>query len=88
MKKITTLLFAILLMTGCRQEVKQQLVTEPVDYVSTLVGTLSVHSFSTGNTYPATALPWGMNFWTPVTGKMGDGWAYRPERNGPAPEGR
>ena len=77
MKKITTLLFAILLMTGCRQEVKQQLVTEPVDYVSTLVGTLSVHSFSTGNTYPATALPWGMNFWTPVTGKMGDGWAYR-----------
>lgn len=77
MKKITTLLFAILLMTGCRQEVKQQLVTEPADYVSTLVGTLSVHSFSTGNTYPATALPWGMNFWTPVTGKMGDGWAYR-----------
>ena len=77
MKKITTLLFAILLMAGCRQEVKQQLVTEPVDYVSTLVGTLSVHSFSTGNTYPATALPWGMNFWTPVTGKMGDGWAYR-----------
>jgi predicted alpha-1,2-mannosidase len=76
MKKIT-LLFAILLMAGCRQEVKQQLVTEPVDYVSTLVGTLSVHSFSTGNTYPATALPWGMNFWTPVTGKMGDGWAYR-----------
>ena len=51
--------------------------TLPADYVSTLTGTLSEHSFSTGNTYPATAVPWGMNFWTPVTGKMGDGWAYR-----------
>ena len=48
----------------------------PVDYVSTLVGTLSKHSLSTGNTYPATAMPWGMNFWTPQTGRMGDGWAY------------
>ena len=49
---------------------------EPVDHVSTLVGTLSKHSLSTGNTYPAIALPWGMNFWTPQTGKMGDGWQY------------
>ena len=48
----------------------------PVDYVSTLVGTLSKHSLSTGNTYPAVAMPWGMNFWTPQTGKMGDGWQY------------
>ncbi len=54
-----------------------EFVTEPADYVSTLVGTLSEHSFSTGNTYPAVALPWGMNFWTPVTGVMGDGWTYR-----------
>lgn len=51
-------------------------VNNPVDYVSTLVGTQSKHSLSTGNTYPATALPWGMNFWMPQTGKMGDGWAY------------
>ena len=48
----------------------------PVDYVSPLVGTLSKHSLSTGNTYPAIALPWGMNFWTPQTGRMGDGWQY------------
>ena len=48
----------------------------PVDYVSPLVGTQSVHSFSTGNTYPAIARPWGMNFWTPQTGKMGNGWTY------------
>ena len=48
----------------------------PVDYVSILVGTQSKHELSTGNTYPAVALPWGMNFWTPQTGKMGDGWTY------------
>ena len=48
----------------------------PVDYVSTLVGTQSKHALSTGNTYPAVAMPWGMNFWTPQTGTMGDGWAY------------
>ncbi|MDR2691263.1 MAG: GH92 family glycosyl hydrolase [Dysgonamonadaceae bacterium] len=48
----------------------------PLDYVSTLVGTQSKYSLSTGNTYPAIALPWGMNFWTPQTGKTGDGWAY------------
>jgi len=40
------------------------------------VGTLSKHALSTGNTYPAVALPWGMNFWTPQTGRMGDGWQY------------
>ena len=49
---------------------------EPVDYVSTLVGTMSKYSLSTGNTYPAVARPWGTHFWTPQTGKMGDGWAY------------
>ncbi len=48
----------------------------PVDYVSTLVGTESTYELSTGNTYPAIALPWGMNFWTPQTGKNGDGWTY------------
>lgn len=51
-------------------------VENPVDYASTLVGTQSKFELSTGNTYPATAVPWGMNFWTPQTGKMGDGWTY------------
>lgn len=49
---------------------------EPVDYVSTLVGSQSKFELSNGNTYPATAMPWGMNFWTPQTGRMGDGWVY------------
>ena len=48
----------------------------PADLVTTLGGTLSDFSLSTGNTYPATALPWGMNFWTPQTGRNGDGWTY------------
>lgn len=46
------------------------------DYVNPLVGTQSSFELSTGNTYPAIARPWGMNFWTPQTGKMGDGWQY------------
>ena len=50
--------------------------TQFVDYVNPLMGTLSKHSLSNGNTYPAIGLPWGMNIWTPQTGKMGDGWAY------------
>ena len=49
---------------------------EVVDYVNPLVGTESKFELSTGNTYPAIAMPWGMNFWMPQTGKMGDGWAY------------
>lgn len=48
----------------------------PVDYVNPLMGTQSKPSLSNGNTYPAIGLPWGMNIWTPQTGKMGDGWAY------------
>ena len=45
-------------------------------YVNPLMGTQSSFELSTGNTYPTIARPWGMNFWTPQTGKMGDGWQY------------
>src|SRR3954470_24519793 len=48
----------------------------PVDWVNPLMGTDSKGSLSNGNTYPAIGLPWGMNIWTPQTGKMGDGWQY------------
>lgn len=52
------------------------------DYVSTLVGSQSDWTFSTGNTYPAIALPWGMNFWTPVTAEReDDGWAYQYDKH-------
>ena len=46
------------------------------EYVNPLMGSQSTYELSTGNTYPAIARPWGMNFWTPQTGKMGDGWQY------------
>lgn len=52
-------------------------VTDPVDWVNPLMGTDSKHSLSNGNTYPSIGLPWGMNMWTPQTGKMGDGWQYQ-----------
>ena len=74
MKK--SLLILAVLAAACSAPVQEELVTDPVEYVSTLVGSQSDFTLSTGNTYPAIALPWGMNFWTPQTGKNGDGWAY------------
>ncbi|RXG25890.1 GH92 family glycosyl hydrolase [Leeuwenhoekiella marinoflava] len=47
------------------------------DYVNTLQGTNSKHELTRGNTYPTTALPFGMNTWTPQTGNNGDGWKYQ-----------
>ena len=52
-----------------------------VDYVNPLMGTDSRYELSNGNTYPAIALPWGMNFWTAQTGQMGDGWQYTYSAN-------
>jgi len=46
------------------------------DLVNTLMGTDSKPDLSNGNTYPAIGTPWGMNYWTPQTGKNGDGWQY------------
>lgn len=51
-------------------------VKSPVEWVNPLMGTDSDYDVSNGNVYPAIAMPWGMNFWTPQTGGMGDGWAY------------
>lgn len=66
--------FTLLLTFFCKITFAQQ--EEPVDYVNPLIGTQSKHALSTGNTYPAIAMPRAMNFWMPQTGKMGDGWAY------------
>ena len=62
-----------LMLTRCK---KAEPMAAPADLVTTLGGTLSDFSLSTGNTYPAIALPWGMNFWTPQTGRNGNGWIY------------
>lgn len=74
MKKLAILALAALVSACCGKATESQLRLS--EYVTTLVGTQSDYSLSTGNTYPAVALPWGMNFWTPQTGAMGDGWAY------------
>lgn len=50
---------------------------DPVDWVNPLMGTDSKFELSNGNTYPAIARPWGMHFWTPQTGPMGNGWIYQ-----------
>ncbi|PWK71414.1 putative alpha-1,2-mannosidase [Mucilaginibacter oryzae] len=72
MKKLLLLAFAFLPAALSAQEKPATL----VDYINPLMGTQSKPSLSNGNTYPAVALPWGMNFWTAQTGKMGDGWQY------------
>lgn len=73
MKKI----ISFLLLTG-NFAIAQQVdkITDPVEWVNPLIGTQSKPDMSNGNTYPAIALPWGMNFWSPQTAKMGDGWMY------------
>ncbi|MCR5245971.1 MAG: GH92 family glycosyl hydrolase, partial [Bacteroidales bacterium] len=63
---------SVLLTASC----SEAFVQDPVDLVNPLMGTASDFRLSTGNTYPAIALPWGMNFWTPQTGAKGDGWQY------------
>lgn len=48
-----------------------------VQYVNTLQGTDSNFGLSYGNTYPTTAMPYGVHTWSPQTGKDGDGWKYQ-----------
>ncbi|MEJ2113131.1 MAG: glycoside hydrolase family 92 protein, partial [Flavobacteriaceae bacterium] len=70
-------------MHSCKENIKDIKVeneaqqTNLTDFVNPLMGTDSNYSLSNGNTYPAIATPWGMNFWTPMTSKMGDGWTYK-----------
>ncbi|QOD60486.1 GH92 family glycosyl hydrolase [Polaribacter haliotis] len=76
--------FIVIILVSCSQIQKENKVafnaiqtTNLVDLVNPLMGTDSDFSLSNGNTYPAIATPWAMNFWTPQTAKMGDGWAYK-----------
>ena len=73
MKKIFFIALTFLPLITSAQVNKQADLTE---YVNPLMGTASKPIMSNGNTYPAVAVPWGMNFWTPQTGKMESGWQY------------
>ncbi|EGX59743.1 ATP/GTP-binding protein [Streptomyces zinciresistens K42] len=46
------------------------------DYALTTRGTLSSGGYSRGNNFPATAVPNGFNFWTPVTNAGSLSWLY------------
>ncbi|MBT8302789.1 MAG: GH92 family glycosyl hydrolase [Maribacter sp.] len=77
-----SILIFLVFMVACEPTTKQDTVSIPnetplIEYVNPLMGTDSDFSLSNGNTYPAIATPWGMNFWTPMTSKMGDGWTYK-----------
>ncbi len=73
---IGIVVFAILILGVLFQKKSEPDEKNPVDLVNPLMGTDSEYKLSNGNTYPAIALPWGMNFWTPQTRNMGNGWAY------------
>jgi len=71
---------AVIILTAsavsCKDGAPGSTTIDPVELVNPLMGTDTEYRYSNGNTYPAVALPWGMNFWTPQTAKMGDGWGY------------
>lgn len=74
--KVLLVAFSLALSLQMRANTPKQEGQEPIDYVNILTGTLSKFELSTGNTYPIIATPWGMNFWTPQTGTIGEGWIY------------
>lgn len=67
---IITLLCGAVLTASAQQK-------DLVAYANTLQGTNSEFALSNGNTYPTTALPFGMHGWSAQTGKNGDGWKYQ-----------
>lgn len=78
MKKLFTLACALsfALLAESQSPIQAAETKDWTQYVNPLIGSQSTFELSTGNTYPAISRPWGMNFWTPQTGKMGDGWQY------------
>ena len=48
MKKL--LILTAFLVAACTNQGREELVTDPADYVSTLVGSMSDYTLSTGNT--------------------------------------
>jgi predicted alpha-1,2-mannosidase len=53
----------------------------PSDWVLTNRGTNSSGSFSRGNNFPATAVPHGFNFWSPMTNAGSISWLYEYAKN-------
>lgn len=81
MRNSKYLLAILLIISGCNQTAEKRIEFDPAELVNPLMGTDSEYRLSHGNTYPAIALPWGMNFWTPQTRTMGNGWTYAYDDN-------
>ena len=75
------LIFIIAFCKNNKVLAQQKDATFLVEYANPLMGTDSKKSLSNGNTYPAIATPFGMNFWTPMTAEMGNGWTYNYNDN-------
>jgi predicted alpha-1,2-mannosidase len=56
--------------------VAQGQAAKPSDFVDTLRGSDSSATLSRGSTFPAVAVPFGFNLWTPVTQPNSAGWLY------------
>ncbi|WP_066757718.1 MULTISPECIES: GH92 family glycosyl hydrolase [Sphingobacterium] len=76
LKNVLICLFTLVSISSGFAQSKKSKSFEPVDFADPIIGTMSKYELSNGNTYPAIARPWGMNFWTPQTGDMGNGWTY------------
>ena len=73
---VNSLTIFLIFLPGCSTRQQPSVNEQPAGLVNPLMGTDSEFRLSTGNTYPAIALPWGMNFWSPQTRGMNNGWAY------------
>ena len=69
---------AVLTLTCATQAVRAQGAGKNlVELVDTRQGTDSHFGLSYGNTYPTTAMPYGMHTWSAQTGPNGEGWKYQ-----------
>lgn len=81
MRSLKLVLLCSMISIGLKSQEIKDWITDPVEYVNPLMGTQSSYELSNGNTYPIIGLPWGMNYWTPQTGKNGNGWQYTYNSN-------
>ncbi|HKG08592.1 MAG TPA: GH92 family glycosyl hydrolase [Pedobacter sp.] len=72
--KLNKLFFLFILLAATGASARQG---NLVNYVNTLQGTDSNYGLSYGNTYPTIGLPFAEHFYSPQTGKNGDGWKYQ-----------
>ena len=62
--------------TGKEAAVAEDLPQDLAKYINTMRGANSSGDFTRGNTFPATAVPFGFNFWTPVN-RDDNNWFYQ-----------